>query len=200
MDEQTFWDLVDRLGPDPADLDRLVDELSDYGAADIRDFADHLARALHALDTPAHYRAVAASGASFLGVRCAAVAAGASAYRTVLSAPATLAAYADRPGAQLLPVAELAFRTSTRGDWQHRPEVDTHTGANAAAWDGSWLHPRMGTTDEGSAPQDYMIALRHVALTLDADPAWSAWWSRSGLTACELGSVAEGNSHQLGPI
>src|SRR3954453_20443928 len=98
MEEQTFWDLVDRLGPDPADLDRLVDELSDYGAADIRDFADHLARALHALDTPAHYRAVAASGASFLGVRCAAVAAGASAYRTVLSAPATAGPRRRRAG------------------------------------------------------------------------------------------------------
>src|SRR5690242_8411140 len=199
MDEQTFWDLVDRLGPDPADVDRLVDELSDHGAADIRDFADHLARALHALDTPAHYRAVAASGASFLGVRCAAVAAGASAYRTVLSAPAALARYADRPGAQLLPVAERAFRTSTRGDWQHRTEVDTHTGANAAAWGGLWLHPHMGTTDEGSAPQDYMIALRHVALTVDADPAWRAWWGRSGLTACELGIVAEGRLDHLRP-
>ena len=199
MDEQTFWDLVDRLGPDPADIDRLVDELSDHGAADIRDFADHLARALHALDTPAHYRAVAASGASFLGVRCAAVAAGAHAYRTVLSAPTALASYADRPGAQLLPVAERAFRTSTRGDWQHRPEVDTHTGANAAAWGGSWLHPHMGTTDEGSAPQDYMIALRHVALTLDADPAWRSWWGSSGLTACELGIVAEGRLDHLRP-
>jgi len=199
MDEQTFWDLVDRLGPDPADIDRLVDELSDHGAADIRDFADHLARALHALDTPAHYRAVAASGSSFLGVRCAAVAAGARAYRSVLSAPAALATYADRPGAQLLPVAERAFRTSTRGDWQHRPEVDTHTGANAAAWGGSWLHPHMGTTDEGSAPQDYMIALRHMALTLDADPAWCDWWGRSGLTACELGIVAEGRLDHLRP-
>ena len=212
MDEQTFWDLVDRLGPDPADVDRLVDELSDHGAADIRDFADHLARALHALDTPAHYRAVAASGASFLGVRCAAVAAGATAYRTVLSAPAALASYADRPGAQLLPVAERAFRTSTRGDWQHRPEVGTHTGANAAAWGGAaplpkpglsvggaWLRPHMGTTDEGSAPRDFMIALRHVALTLDADPAWRAWWERSGLTACELGIVAEGRLDHLRP-
>src|SRR4051794_39322087 len=200
MDEQTFWDLVDRLGPDPADIDRLVDELSDHGAADIRDFADHLARALHALDTPAHYRAVAGSGASFLGVRCAAVAAGAHAYRTVLTAPAALASYADRPGAQLLPVAERAFRTSTRGDWKHQPEVDTRTGSNTAAWSGSWLHPQMGTTTgEGRAPQDYMMALRHVALTLDADPAWQSWWRRSGLAACELGIVAEGKLDHLRP-
>jgi uncharacterized protein DUF4240 len=200
MDEQTFWDLVDRIGPDPADFDRLADELSDHGAADIRDFADHLARALHALDTPAHYRAAATSGVSFLGVRCAAVAAGASAYRKVLSVPATLASYAGRPGSQLLPVAERAFRTSTRGDWQYRPPVSTRTGANAAAWGDSWLYPHMGsTTGGGHAPQDFMITLRHVALTLDGDPAWRSWWRQSGLRVCELGIVAEGKLDHLRP-
>src|SRR4051812_14247909 len=85
MDEQTFWELVDTVGADPAGFDRLADQLSDHGAADIRDFADHLARALHALDTPAHYRAVETSGTSFLGVRCAVVAAGAREYRKVLT-------------------------------------------------------------------------------------------------------------------
>jgi hypothetical protein len=200
MDEQTFWDLVDRIGHDPADFDRLADELSDHGAADILDFADHLARALHALDTPAHYRAAAASSMSFLGVRCAVVAAGATAYRRVLSAPGALASYAGRSGAQLLPVAERAYRTSTRGDWEHQPAVSTRTGSNAAAWDGSWLHPHMGTTTGGGrAPQAYMIALRHVALTLDGDRAWRSWWRRSGLRACELGIVAEGKLDHLRP-
>jgi hypothetical protein len=199
MDEQTFWDLVDRIGPDPADFDRLTDELSDHGAADIRDFADHLARALHALDTPAHYRAVATSGTSFLGVRCAVVAAGVSAYRRVLSAPAALACFADGPGTQLLPVAARAFRTSTRADWKHQPEAGTRTGSGAT-WGDSWLHPHMGTTTgEGGAPQDYMVALRHVALTLDADPAWHRWWRQSGLSACELGIVAEGKLDHLRP-
>jgi hypothetical protein len=201
MDEQTFWDLVDRIGPDPAAYDRLADELSDHGAADIRDFADHLARALHALDTPAHFRAVTSPGISFLAVRCAVVAAGVDAYRTVLSTPARLAAYAGRPGAQLLPVAERAYRTSTRADWQHRPAAGTRTGSNVAAWGDSWLHPHMGTTTtgEGRAPQDYMVALRHVALTLDADPAWLSWWRQSGLAACELGIVAEGKLDHLRP-
>jgi hypothetical protein len=200
MDEQTFWDLVDRIGHDPAAFDRLADELSDHGAADIRDFADHLARALHALDTPAHYRAVATTGASFLGVRCAAVAAGAGAYRRVLNRPGMLAAYTDRPGAQLLPIAERAYRTSTRADWQHQTAVSTRTGSNVAAWGDSWLHPHMGTTTgAGRAPQDYMVALRHVALTLDADPSWHSWWSQSGLSACELGIVAEGKLDHLRP-
>ena len=111
-----------------------------------------------------------------------------------------LASYAGRPGAQLLlPVAERAYRTSTRGDWKYETVVDTHTGSNAAAWDSSWLHPHMGTTTGGRAPQDYMIALQHVALTLDADPAWRAWWRRSGLAACELGIVAEGSLDHLRP-
>ena len=200
MDEQTFWALVGSAGHDPADFDRLADELSDHSAADIRDFADHLARALHALDTPAHFRAAQRAGASFLGVRCAAVAAGAAAYRQVLSAPDRLAGYADRPALQLIPVAERAYRISTRGDWKHEPVVSTQTGANTVAWGSSWLHPHMGTTTgEGRAPQDYMIALRHVALTLDADPAWRSWWRRSGLSACELGIVAEGNLDHLRP-
>jgi hypothetical protein len=68
------------------------------------------------------------------------------------------------------------------------------------ARDSSWLHPHMGTTTgNGGAPQDYMIVLRHVALTLDADPAWRAWWRGSGLAACELGIVAEGNLDHLRP-
>jgi hypothetical protein len=200
MDEQTFWELVDTVGADPAGFDRLADQLSDHGAADIRDFADHLARALHALDTPAHYRAVETSDTSFLGVRCAVVAAGAREYRKVLTAPAALAGYANRPGAQLLPVAERAYRTATRTPWQHKTVVGTDTGSNADAWRDTWLHPHMGTTTgDGCAPQDYMAALRHVALTLDGDHAWRTWWRHSGLVACELGIVAEGRLDHLRP-
>jgi hypothetical protein len=90
--------------------------------------------------------------------------------------------------------------TSGRGDWRHETVVSIYTSANSAAWDTSWLHPHMGTTTgHGRAPQDYMIALRHIALTLNADPAWRSWWRRSGLTACELGIVAEGNLDHLRP-
>ncbi|XVU25957.1 hypothetical protein ACQPZJ_02550 [Actinoplanes sp. CA-054009] len=57
----------------------------------------------------------------------------------------------------------------------------------------SWLHPHLGaTTAGGPAPREYVVALRHVALTLDADPRWRSWWRQSGLSACELGIVAEG--------
>jgi hypothetical protein len=64
----------------------------------------------------------------------------------------------------------------------------------------SWLHPHMGTTTgDGEPPQEYLIALRHVALTLDADPAWQDWWHQSGLGSCELGIVAEGQLDHLRP-
>ncbi len=47
MDEETFWELVGSIGRNPAAgaYGRLTDALSDHGADDIRDFADHLARA-----------------------------------------------------------------------------------------------------------------------------------------------------------
>jgi hypothetical protein len=201
MDEQTFWDLVGALGLDPAAdaYERLTDTLSDYSADDIRDFADHLARALYALDTPAHYRA--AAGDSFLGVRCAVVAAGRFAYRRVLESPATLAEYAQRShaGCALLPVPEQAYRTATRRSWEHRTPVSPETGSNAGAWAVSWLQPLMVTTRDGRAPQTYMTALQHVVVALDVDPAWQSWWRRSGVATCELGIVAEGRLDHLRP-
>ena len=198
MDEQTFWDLVGRLGPDPAAYDRLADELSDHSAASIRDFADHLARALYALDTPAHYRA-AEHGGNFLGVRCAAVAAGAVAYQRVLNSPAELARFTAGP-VSLLPIAERAYATSTRSAWLHQPPVSHATGSNTDAWGAHWLHPHLGTTTPaGRAPHSYMIALQHVAQTLDADPAWQRWWRQSGVPECELGIVAEGRLDHLRP-
>jgi hypothetical protein len=199
MDEQTFWDLIGTIGPDQADFDRLTDELSDHGAADIRDFADHLARALHALDTPEHYRAAGTSMECFLHARAAAVAAGADAYRKVLNSPAALASLAPT-GSPLLPVAARAYETSTRGTWRHETTVSYETGSNADAWGAHWLHPHMGTTTgDDRAPQAYMVALQHVALTLDGDPAWQAWWRQAGVSDCELGIVAEGRLDHLRP-
>jgi len=66
-------------------------------------------------------------------------------------------------------------------DW-HDSGVDQH-----------WLQPHLGTTAAaGGAPEDYMVALQHVVVALDADPAWQQWWQRSGVPECELGIVADG--------
>jgi hypothetical protein len=199
MDEQTFWALVGTIGQDPGPeaFGRLTDELSDHRATDICDFADHVAWALHALDTPAHYRT---APDRFLAARCAAVAAGQRVYAEVLWTPAALVRFADRPGEELLRVAARAYRTATRRPWEHVPPVSHETGSNTGAWHASWLHPLMGTTTrDGRAPQSYMIALQHVAITLDIDPQWQAWWRQSGVAECELGIVAEGRLDHLRP-
>lgn len=63
-----------------------------------------------------------------------------------------------------------------------------------------WLRPLMGTTTvDGRTPQAYIVALRHVAATLDSDPAWRRWWQSSGVPECELGIVAEGHLDELRP-
>jgi hypothetical protein len=63
-----------------------------------------------------------------------------------------------------------------------------------------WLHPLMGTiTMDGRAPQAYMVALQHVVVTLDGDPAWRRWWDAAGVGECELGIVAEGPLEHLRP-
>jgi hypothetical protein len=61
----------------------------------------------------------------------------------------------------------------------------------------TWLHPLLGTTTR--APQAYLAALQHVAVTLDADPSWRRWWTGSGTSACELGIVAEDRLDHLRP-
>ncbi|MFB9357292.1 hypothetical protein [Actinoplanes nipponensis] len=58
----------------------------------------------------------------------------------------------------------------------------------------------MGTTTvDGRAPQAYMVALQHVVVTLDGDPAWRRWWDAAGVAECELGIVAEGPLDHLRP-
>ena len=63
-----------------------------------------------------------------------------------------------------------------------------------------WLHPLLGsTTRDGRVPQAYMIALQHVAITLDHNIEWQVWWRASGVSECELGIVAEGRLDHLRP-
>ena len=201
MDEQTFWDLVDRIGHDPADFDRLADELSDHGAADILDFADHLARALHALDTPAHYRAAATSSMSFLGVRCAVVAAGATAYRKVserarrarlLCRPARRPVAAGRR-ARLPHLHPRRLAAPAGGQHPHRLQRRSLGRLLAAPAHGHHHHRRR--------PRAAGLHDRAAARGADARrrPDWRSWWRQSGLRACELGIVAEGKLDHLRP-
>lgn len=200
MDEATFWDLIGTPSRDPGDAtyQLLADMLSDHGAADITDFADHLAVALYALDTPAHHVVVAGPDDVFLAARCAAVAAGETAYRLVLTAPEHLATYGD--GTTLLTVAPRAFAVSTGQPWHHSPPVSHRTGANTDAWGDRWLRPFIGSvTPDGRPPVAYLTALQHVMAVLDAEPGWQAWWRASGVPRCELTVFADGYLDHLGP-
>lgn len=72
--------------------------------------------------------------------------------------------------------------------------------SEAGADEPHWLHPHMGAaTRDGRAPRAYMLALKHVVATLDTDPCWRAWWRRAGVSACELGIVAEARLDHLRP-
>jgi len=63
-----------------------------------------------------------------------------------------------------------------------------------------WLHPLLGTTTvDGRASEAYIVALQHVVVTLDGDPAWRHWWDAAGVPECELGIVAEGPLEHLRP-
>jgi hypothetical protein len=63
-----------------------------------------------------------------------------------------------------------------------------------------WLHSLLGTTTvDGRASQAYIVALQHVVVTLDGDPAWRRWWDAAGVPECELGIVAEGPLDHLRP-
>lgn len=74
------------------------------------------------------------------------------------------------------------------------------TAGCAAEAQHDWLHPLLGsTTRDGRVPQAYMVALQHVAITLDRSPAWQVWWRDSGVSECELGIVAEGRLDHLRP-
>jgi hypothetical protein len=200
MDEATFWELVGAPGRDPGDatFERLTDMLSDHGAGDITGFADHLAVALHALDTPAHHVVAAGSDDDFLAARCAAVAAGRTAYEQALAAPELLDKYGD--GTALLTVAPRAFRISTGRPWDHTPPVSHDAGANTDAWGERWLCPSTGSvTPHGHPPLAYLAAVRHVMAVLDADRGWRRWWRAAGVPRCELTVFADGYLDHLGP-
>jgi hypothetical protein len=93
---------------------------------------------------------------------------------------------------------EQAFWNRTA--WENRRPAGHETGSNTTAWNAHWLQPHMGTTTrDGQAPRAYMVALQHVMVTLDTDPAWQRWWRRSGVPECELGIVAEGRLDHLRP-
>lgn len=155
MTSADFWPLIALLEGEPSEegLARLEDELVARGGDAAERFADDLALAVHAIDTPAHMRqpvkdvsepdeglALQMSPDVFLYTRLAVVAAGEQAWRRVLADPGALAGrWAVADGEALLYVAERAYERATGLAWEHEPVVGMEAGDNREAWNGERL-------------------------------------------------------------
>ncbi len=200
MDEAQFWSWIERLDGDADDEDSVADlteELSRLPERDITDFEDHLARALHALDTPAHLEALGGFDDSFLYCRCAVVAAGRITYERVLAEPQDMADFADEDGEALLSVAPDAYERKTGMLWEHEPPVSYETGSNAAAWGSdavdqpsekwwNWLSVGSGYDVDVEGRPAYKWAEDQLTNAIDADPAWQKWWASAPQAELQL--------------
>jgi hypothetical protein len=194
-----FWALIEAAAGRHDDLDArvdaLLDELTHRRPSDITSFADHLAQALHTLDTPAHAAAAEAYGDTFLYIRCAVVAAGRAAYERVRRTPAAIAAFADQDAEPLLSAAEHAYHAATGMAWEHNSPVSYETGANHQAWglppadepdaasppQPAWLSVGIGSAIQPQPRPAYCHTFYALAGALDSDLAWQRWWQASGI-------------------
>ena len=212
MEQDQFWALVQTLGSRPGDDDfeRLTDQLATRGAGDIIDFEDRLAALLHALDTPAHAAAARARGDWFLYVRCAAVAAGHSAYREVVAEPAKLRRFARREAELLLSVAQNAYERSTGMLWEHEAALSYESGSNTTAWGEpppgevqsspppAWLSLHCVVHLPDGWPAAYAALFPHIGQAVIGEPAWDPWWSPAGIPECHWSLTLQADE-DLGP-
>ncbi|WP_250005742.1 DUF4240 domain-containing protein [Actinoplanes sp. M2I2] len=211
LSENEFWRLVATPGrrADDGYFDRLTAALAERPEADITGFADRLAAALWALDTPAHFAAVGSVGDdSFLYIRCVVVTAGRKAYERVLGKPAALRGYAGDEAELLLTVAERAYEQATGLLWEHETPVSYETGSNTAAWGEpapesehdpvavtpSWLELEFGSSGPDGPPHAYVVLLHAVVDAVAADDAWRQWWEPAGVPVCELSLLLDPDS------
>ena len=139
-DEYEFWQLIRTLGrgADDDDFDRLVACLARQPQADITGFADLLAAALWALDTPAHHAAAeTASDDVFLYIRCAVE------HQTLISyeTRSNTAAWGNDAAAQFAAPTrwlELVFGSGTQAGPPRAYMMLLHAAADAVAADPAW--------------------------------------------------------------
>jgi hypothetical protein len=197
MRQKDFWNLIDaaanQRGDGDAQVETLAQQLAGLPPADITSFADHLARALYELDTPAHAAAADADGDAFLFTRCAVVLAGRTAYQRVRRHPAKMATFVGEDAEPLLAVAERAYQAATGMAWEHDTPVSYETGANHAAWGAAapippgeppkpvWLTLRYSSAIHPLPRPAYGDTFHGLGAALDADPAWQRWWRAAGV-------------------
>jgi hypothetical protein len=198
-----FWTLIREHGgePEPLRTRSLVDRLAAGDPARIAAFADELARAVHALDTPQHAAqevrdatdppgmpAVPLSARGFLRARLAVVAAGEERWRQVLADPGALSGtWSLNEADALSAVAPQAWERATGRDWDHETPVSMESGTNSAAWGDRanllqlprrrWLARSARHADGAPANPVYESAAAVVTQVIGEDETWTAWWA-----------------------
>lgn len=151
MESAEFWQVIGSLGGrvDRMSAERLADRLANRSSDEITEFADHLADALFALDSPAHAdvpivdptaggEPLSMGDDLFLYARCAVVAAGQETWKRVVADPSAMAGtWWAFDGEWLLSVAPHAYEEATGLDWTHESPRSYETGSNEAAWAGA---------------------------------------------------------------
>ncbi|NES17335.1 MULTISPECIES: DUF4240 domain-containing protein [Micromonospora] len=210
MISEKFWSHVSALDGvvNPEGCGRLVESLAAGGEAEVRQFANDLATAVRALATPQHLSqavwdvsepaaapALPMSDDVFLYARLAVVAAGQSTWQTVVAdANAMSGRWHVADAEELLEVVPQAFRRATGLDWDDElildPPADSEdprVGAGATGGHGKWWNWYMSghMYDVKAERDDFDDAAYQLERAIDADPAWAAWWSNSGVPDLE---------------
>lgn len=200
MNEEEFWQIVELERNADADqhVVQIVDRLAALPPSEITDFADLLAVALYALDTPAHFKTARSAGDdSFLYARCAVVLYGQETYSRVRDNPEIFAEFADADAEPLLSAAPEAFQRATRTPWTHSSPVSYELGQNEAAWnvadssdnasppeadplESIWLIRSFNYLVGGPPPSAYFQESEAFLDLINNDEAWISWWRNAG--------------------
>ncbi|WP_051264859.1 DUF4240 domain-containing protein [Nakamurella lactea] len=149
MTDEEFWELIAGLHgrAEPEGVAVLTENLTQGDTERIESFAEHLASALHAIDSRDRMAqpirdtadgpespAFPLSKEVFLYARCAVVASGRQVWQKVLQDPSAMSDTWDLGAEELLYVAPVAFEHKTGSDWTFRTSVGYETGSNEAGW------------------------------------------------------------------
>lgn len=191
MNRDDFWALLESLKGRSVErrVQALTDALATLLPVEIENFADRLAEMLHAIDTPAHARAVhMAATDQFLYVRCAVVLAGRGAYERAVADPQKMRRYRAREAESLLFAPLQAYERATGASWEHETTLSYESGANNAAWGGEpnppgqdrkqeWLIVAIGCGLNIYLSPEYELTGLLLVDVLNEDAAWKSWWT-----------------------
>jgi hypothetical protein len=142
MNEDVFWRLIEDCrptGPDP-DAERLTAVLTDRLARSplfvVTGFAEQLSWTLYRLDRKEHGEGL--SGDAFLYTRCAVVAAGRTAFESVMRDPADFVPYATGAiwAENLLYTPDHTYERITGEKWDRNTRYSYESYSNTAGWAG----------------------------------------------------------------